>query len=316
MSDDAAATARAFPRLSALIERARYTGSVAPAIALIYPCDVYAIDAARQLVARRIARPLLVGPCAMIKRAAAMAEVVAADFEIIDVPGAPTASVLRAIELAQRGEVAAMIKGSLHTDELMSVFVSRQAGMRAGLRISHLALYDLPRYPKLLGLTDCAVNVSPALDAKREILGNAIQLLATLGVCSPKVAVLAAVQQVNPAIPSTLDAAALVELAHRNAWPGVEVAGPLGLDSALSKDAARMNQIDSSVCGDADVLLVPSLDAGNILYKSFKYVGGGESAGLVLGASVPLVVTSRSDSTLSRIASVALAVLAIRGRGE
>ncbi|WP_370590619.1 bifunctional enoyl-CoA hydratase/phosphate acetyltransferase [Xylophilus sp. ASV27] len=212
--------------------------------------------------------------------------------------------------LAREGALGALMKGSLHTDELMSAVVDKACGLRGDTRISHLFLFDLPRYPKLLGLADCVVNIAPPLAVKRDILGNAIGLLRALGVTHPKVGIVAAVETVNPAIPATVDAQALVEMARQGAWPGATVEGPFGFDNVISAEAAQIKKMASSVSGDADLLLVPDLNAGNMLYKSFTYIGGGECAGLVLGARVPIVLTSRADSLPSRIASVALAVLA------
>jgi len=203
------------------------------------------------------------------------------------------------------------MKGSLHTDELMSAVIHKSTGLRGTTRISHAFVFDLPRYPKLLALADCVVNITPHVPAKRDILTNAIGLLRRLGVVQPKVGIVAAVETVNPAIQATLDAKALVELAREHhVWGDAIVEGPLGFDNAVSAEAARIKGIESRVAGDADLLLVPELNAGNLLYKSFVYIGGGECAGLVLGARVPIVLTSRADSLLARIASVALATIA------
>ena len=213
--------------------------------------------------------------------------------------------------LAREGAVAALMKGSLHTDELMSAVVARDTGLRGERRISHAFVFDLPRYHKLIALADCVVNIAPNLATKRDILGNAAALLQrALGIERPKVGIVAAVETVNPQIPATLDAQALVEMARQGAWPGAIVEGPFGFDNAFSAEAARVKKIESEVAGDADLLLVPDLNAGNMLYKSFVYVGGGDCAGLVLGARVPVVLTSRADSLAARLASVALAVLA------
>lgn len=305
------ATTNAHPKLDALVDRARHAAAHSPGvIALVYPGDALAMSAARQIAQLGVARPLLVGPLEVIQRAAAAAQVDSRDFEIVDTPGEPIAAARRAIALAREAQVLALMKGSLHTDELMSAVVDRITGLRVHTRISHLFLFDLPRYPKLLGLTDCAVNIAPSLTTKRDILSNAIDLLKTLGIARPKVGILAAMETVNPAIQATVDAQALVALAQQDVWPGAQVEGPFGFDNAISADAARIKKMESSVSGDADLMLVPDLNAGNMLYKSFTYVGGGECAGLVLGARVPLVMTSRADSPLARIASVALAVLA------
>ena len=222
----------------------------------------------------------------------------------------PSDAALSAVKLARQGAVSALMKGSLHTDELMAAVVNKDAGLRGETRISHVFMFDLPRYPKLLALADCVVNIAPDLMTKRQILDNAIALLQKLGISAPKVAIVAALETVNAAIPATLDAQALVNMAREGAWPGAIVEGPCGFDNAISIQAARIKKIDSQVAGDVDLMLMPDLNAGNMLYKSFNYVGGGDSAGLVLGATVPIVLTSRSDSLQSRVASVAMAVLA------
>jgi phosphate acetyltransferase/phosphate butyryltransferase len=304
------ATTSAHPRLDALVDRARHAALTTPTIALVYPGDALAMDAARRIAALGVARPLLVGPREVIQRAAAAAQVNARDFEIVDTPGHPIEAVRRAISLAREGNVLALMKGSLHTDELMSAVVDRRTGMRGETRISHVSLFDLPRYPKLLALTDCAINIAPDLRTKCDILSNAVWLLKTLGITEPKAAIVAAVETVNPAIPATVDAKALVEMGRQGAWPGTIIEGPLGFDNAVSAVAARIKKIESQVSGDVDLLLMPDLNTGNVLYKSFSYIGGGDCASLVLGTRVPVVLTSRADSPLARIASVALAVLA------
>jgi phosphate acetyltransferase len=192
----------------------------------------------------------------------------------------------------------------------MSAVVDREAGLRGPRRVSHAFVFDLPRYGKLLALADCVVNIAPNLQTKRDILGNALDLLRQLGIAEPKVGIVAAVETINPAIPATVDAQALVQMAREGAWPGAIVEGPFGFDNAISAAAARVKKMDSRVAGEADLLLMPDLNAGNMLYKSFNYIGGGDCAGLVLGARVPIVLTSRADSLRARLASVALAVLA------
>jgi phosphate acetyltransferase len=299
------------PRLDDLVRRARERAAPAPQrIVLVYPCDSAAIGAAVRIADMALAAPVLVGPRHAIERAAHDAGLDITRFELVDTGDAPADAARRSVELAREGRVGALMKGSLHTDELMSAVVDRDAGLRGTRRISHLFLFDLPRYPKLLGLADCVVNISPDLKTKRDILGNAVDLMQALGIAQPKVGILAAVESVNPAIPATIDAQALVALANEGAWPGAQVEGPFGFDNAISAEAARIKKIASQVSGDADLLIVPDLNAGNMLYKSFNYIGGGDCAGLVLGARVPIVLTSRADSMLARIASVALAVLA------
>jgi phosphate acetyltransferase len=300
------------PRLAALVERAREHAAShgAARVGIVYPGDALALDAAARMLDAGIATPVLIGPRDVIARAAEAAGVDLSRFELIETADVPAEAALRATTLARSGDLQALMKGSLHTDELMSAIVDKATGLRGSTRISHAFLFDLPRYPKLLALADCVVNIAPDLKTKRDILGNAVRLLQTLGIAQPKVGIVAAVEVVNPAIPATLDAQALVELARAGEWPGAIVDGPFGFDNAISAEAARIKKIDSSVPGDADLLLMPDLNAGNMLYKSFNYIGGGDCAGLVLGAAVPVVLTSRADSLQSRIASVALAVLA------
>lgn len=303
--------AASYPRLEDLVRRARASAAAAPQrVALVYPCDKAAIEAAARIADEGLAQPVLVGPREAIAMAAQAAGLDIARFEIVATDVAPAAAARCATALARAGEVSVLMKGALHTDELMSAVVDRDTGLRGARRISHLFLFDLPRYPKLLGLADCVVNIAPDLKTKRDILGNAVELLQTLGVARPKVGILAAVESVNPTIPATMDAQALVGMARQGEWPGALVEGPFGFDNAISAEAARIKKMDSQVSGDADLLLVPDLNAGNMLYKSFNYIGGGECAGLVLGARVPIVLTSRADSLLARISSVALAVLA------
>ena len=301
----------AHPRLQALMARAiAQAGNSPDALGLVYPCDALALDAARRIQDSGMARPLLIGPASLIAAAADAAQVDVRDFELIDSGSAAPDAALRACTLARSGDVRALMKGSLHTDELMAAVVNKDTGLRGSSRISHAFVFDLPRYHKLLALADCVVNIAPDLKTKKDIVGNAVALLHKLGIAQPKVGIVAAVEVVNPSIPATLDAQALVDMARAGAWPGAIVEGPFGFDNAFSAEAARIKKIESQVAGDADLLLMPDLNAGNMLYKSFNYVGGGDCAGLVLGARVPIVLTSRADSLQSRMASVALAVLA------
>jgi phosphate acetyltransferase len=299
------------PRLHALMARASaQAGSNPAALGVVYPCDALALDAARRIQDSGMARPVLIGPLALIAAAADAAQVDVRDFEVIDSGSSAPDAALRACALARSKDLRALMNGALHTDELMAAVVNKAHGLRGSSRISHAFVFDLPRYHKLLALADCVVNIAPDLKTKKDILGNALGLLHALGIAQPKVGIVAAVEVVNPAIPATLDAQALVDMAHAGAWPGAMVEGPFGFDNAFSAEAARIKKIDSQVAGDADLLLMPDLNAGNMLYKSFNYVGGGDCAGLVLGAQVPIVLTSRADSLQSRMASVALAVLA------
>jgi len=308
-----AAPPASHPRLAALVERARQrAGAAQPTIGLVHPGDALAMEAASRIAAAGIARPVLVGERATIERAADAAQVDAGRFEIVDTPASPPEAAARAVALARDGVLGALMKGSLHTDELMSAVVRRDAGLRTDTRISHAFVFDLPRYPKLLALADCVVNIAPDLKTKRDILGSSVRLLQrALEIARPKVGIVAAVETVNPAIPATLDAQALVQMAREGHFHGALVEGPFGFDNAFSAEAARIKRIDSQVAGDADLLLMPDLNASNMLYKSFIYVGGGDCAGVVQGARVPVVITSRADSVASRIASVALAMLAM-----
>ena len=299
------------PRLQALMARATVQAGTSPgALGLVYPCDALALDAARRIQDSGMARPVLIGPAALIGAAADAAQVDVRDFELIDSGTMAPDAALRACAMARSRDVRALMKGSLHTDELMAAVVNKDTGLRGSSRISHAFVFDLPRYHKLLALADCVVNIAPDLKTKKDILGNALGLLQKLGIAQPKVGIVAAVEVVNPSIPATLDAQALVDLAHAGAWPDAIVEGPFGFDNAFSAEAARIKKIESRVAGDADLFIMPDLNAGNMLYKSFNYVGGGDCAGLVLGAQVPIVLTSRADSLQSRMASVALAVLA------
>ena len=301
------------PRLTGLVARAQERARHGvPALALVHPGDALALQAAAAIRQAGIARPLLVGHHDEIQRAADLAAVDLRDFEIVATETGGPAAAQRAVALAREGAVTMLMKGSLHTDELMSAVVSKADGLRGEGRITHAFVFDLPRYHKLLALADCVVNIAPDLKTKQHIVGNAVRLLQALGIAEPKVAVVAAVESVNPAIPATLDAQALVQASQAGQWPGANVEGPFGFDNAFSAEAARIKKINSSVAGDADLMIMPELNAGNMLYKSFVYVGGGDCAGLVLGAKVPIVLTSRADSAMARLASVALGVLTVR----
>jgi phosphate acetyltransferase/phosphate butyryltransferase len=299
------------PRLARLVEAARQRAlDHRPAVGVVHPCDAPAMEAALRVTEAGIARPVLIGPRTAMQQAADAAHVDLDAFDVIatEQPDGK-ASAARAVRAVHDGVVGSLMKGSLHTDELMSAVVQREGGLRGARRISHVFLFDLPRYPKLLALADCVVNITPDLKTKRDILANALDLLRALGVMRPKVAAVAAIETVNPQITATTDAKALVDEAAHGAFGPVLMEGPFGFDNAISAEAARIKRMDSQVAGDADLMLMPDLNAGNMLYKSFNYIGGGDSAGLVLGAQVPIVLTSRADSQAARLASVALAVL-------
>jgi phosphate acetyltransferase/phosphate butyryltransferase len=278
---------------------------------VVYPGNALAMQAAFEARALGIIEPVMIGPRPIIDAAASDAHCSLDGVRIIEAEGVE-GSAQAAVAAVHSGQVRALMKGSLHTDELMAPVVKRGEGLRGNTRISHLFVFDLPRYHKLLGLADAVVNIHPAFAAKQDIVTNAIQALGKLGVHQPKVAVVTAVESVNPAIPATLDAQALVELHVQGQWPQARLEGPFGFDNAISLEAAKIKGMQSEVAGDPDLLIAPDLNAGNMLYKSFIYIGGGECAGVVLGATVPIVLTSRSDSPLARLASIAMAALLVR----
>jgi phosphate acetyltransferase len=294
----------------ALVRRDRYEHFVNEArtlpvlkAAIVHPCSPDAI-----LRNEGLLEPLLVGPETKI-RAAAEEAGVSLDGIPIEAVEHSHAAAARAVELAAGGRVATLMKGSLHTDELLGAVVAENSGLRTDRRVSHVYAMSVPAYSKPLVVTDAAINIQPTLDHKRDICQNAVDLLHTLGVVEPLVAVLTAVETVNPRMPSTLDAAALTVMAARGQITGARVDGPLAFDNAINSDAARTKGIISPVAGQADILLVPDLEAGNMLAKQLIYFGGADAAGLVLGARAPIILTSRADSLRTRIASAALAKL-------
>ncbi|PZU91219.1 MAG: enoyl-CoA hydratase [Chelatococcus sp.] len=282
-------------------------------VAIVHPCSPEAILAAVEIRDEGLLEPLLVGPEAKIRAAAEQAGV-SLDGIPIEAVEHSHAAACRAVELAVCGKVAALMKGSLHTDELLGAVVAPGSGLRTDRRISHVYAMDVPAYAKPLVVTDAAINIQPTLDQKRDICQNAIDMLHTLGIAQPLVAVLAAVETVNAKMPSTLDAAALTVMAARGQIRGALVDGPLAFDNAISVEAAHTKGIVSPVAGQADILLVPDLEAGNMLAKQLIYFGGADAAGLVLGARVPIILTSRSDSLRTRVASAALAKLVASAR--
>ena len=295
-----------YRRYQGLIARA--TSKPAVRTAIVWPCDEVSLGGAMQAFKDKLIVPVLVGSEPKIRAVAKTLELDLGGVRIIDVSESRPAAV-KAVELARQGEVEMLMKGSLHTDELMSAVVSREGGMRTGRRISHLFALDVPMYHKTLFVTDAAINIQPDLETKIDILQNAIDAMLTLEVANPKVAILSAVESVNPAIPSTLDAAALCKMVDRGQITGAIVDGPLAFDNAISSDAAKIKKIKSRVAGDVDLLMVPNLEAGNILFKQLQYLAGALAAGVVVGAKVPIVLTSRADGELARMASCALGVL-------
>jgi len=267
------------------------------------------LDAARL----RLIQPILVGPAAKIGAVAKECGLSIDGVRIVDVPHSHAAAI-RAVELVRAGEAEVLMKGSLHTDELMSAVVSKELGLRTGRRISHVFLMDVPTYPKVLIITDGAINIAPTLEDKVDIVQNAIDLARSLDVALPKVAILSAVETVTSKIPSTIDAAALCKMAERGQITGGLLDGPLAFDNAISREAAKTKGIRSEVAGDPDILLAPDLEAGNGLAKQLSFLANADSAGLVLGARVPIILTSRADSVRSRTASCGVALRMVHAR--
>jgi phosphate acetyltransferase/phosphate butyryltransferase len=296
-------TADGLPRL---LQHVRPLGPIR--VAVVHPCDALSLGGALDAQAAGLIEPLLVAPRAKLEAVAAAAGLDLGGIAIEDVPHSHAAAA-RAAELAGQGEVQALMKGSLHTDELVSAVLAASAGLRTKRRLSHCFVMQTPAYPRPFIITDAAINIAPTLEHKADIVRNAITLAHAIGVAEPRVAILAAVETVNPAMPATLDAAALCKMAERGQIAGAVLDGPLAFDNAVSAAAARTKGIASPVAGQADVLVVPDLESGNMLAKQLEYMGDAATAGVVLGAKVPIVLTSRADSRETRIASCAIAVL-------
>ena len=281
--------------------------------AVVHPCEESALAGAIEAANLGIIVPILVGPHDKIEAIAIAAGIDISRFQIVDAPHS-NASAVKAVELVRTAQAELLMKGSLHTDELMAAVVSREGGLRTGRRISHVFVMDIPTYHKVLIITDGAINISPTLEDKVDICQNATDLAISLAMNKPKVAILAAVETVNSKMPATIDAAALCKMAERGQITGAILDGPLAFDNAISKEAARTKGIHSEVAGDPDILLAPDLESGNILAKQLSFLAKADSAGLVLGARVPIILTSRADSVRSRIASCAVAMLAAHAR--
>ncbi|MFW6278078.1 MAG: bifunctional enoyl-CoA hydratase/phosphate acetyltransferase [Halorhodospira sp.] len=287
----------------------RMADDLAPmSVAVVHPVDALALRGAMQAAEHELMCLTLVGPEHKIRAAADEASIDLGRTSIIDVEHSHEAAEV-AVGLARRGEVEGLMKGSLHTDELMGAVVSLQVGLRTERRISHVYAMDVPTYPRPLLISDAAINIAPDLACKRDICQNAIELGHALGVEEPKVAVLSATESVNPDIPSTLDAAALCKMADRGQITGGLLDGPLAFDNAISESAAQTKQIRSRVAGNPDVLIAPDLESGNMMAKQLYYLADAEAAGIVLGARVPIVLTSRADDVMARLASCAIALL-------
>src|ERR1700704_48252 len=294
-----------------LLEKCESLEPVPTAVA--HPCEVTALFGAVEAANLGLIVPILVGPRDKIMSTALGAEIDLSNFQIVDVPHSH-ASAAKAVELLREAKADLLMKGSLHTDELMAAVVARDGGLRTARRISHAFVMDVPTYHKVLIVTDGAINIAPTLEDKVDICQNAIDLAIALGLAKPKAPSLAACEIVATKLPATIDAAALCKMAERGQITGALLDGPLAFDNAISKQAAETKDIHSDVAGDPDILVAPDLEAGNILAKQLSFLAHADTAGLVLGARVPIILTSRADSVRSRIASCAVAVLAAHAR--
>jgi len=283
--------------------------------AVAHPCEHTALAGAVEAGERGLIVPILVGPEAKIRETAKAHRIQLGRLQIVDAPHSHAAAA-KAVELVRQGRAELLMKGSLHSDELLGAVVARETGLRTGRRISHVFLMDVPTYHKVLVVTDAAITIAPTLEDKVDICQNAIDLAVSLGVKKPKVAILAAVETVNSKMQATLDAAALCKMAQRGQITGGLLDGPLAFDNAISSEAARIKGIESEVAGDPDILLVPDLESGNMLAKQLSFLANADSAGLVLGARVPIILTSRADSVRSRLASCAVALLTAHARRQ
>jgi len=302
---------QAHSKYEALLERCH--GLTPAPAAVAYPCDEVSLAAAVEAAAAGLIVPVLVGPPRRISEAAARHRFDIGRFRIVEAADDREAAA-RAVELVRKGEAEILIKGALHTDLLMHEVVQAQTGLRTARRISHAYLLDVPTYHKALILTDCAINIYPTLEDKVSICQNAIDLAHALGLVRPKVAILSAVETVNPKITATTEAAALCKMADRDQITGGLLDGPLAMDNAISKTAAEIKHIRSEVAGDADILVVPDLEAGNMLAKQLALMAHADAAGIVLGARVPIVLTSRADNVRTRLASCAVGLLLAHAR--
>ena len=280
---------------------------------VVHPCSREALEGALDAARLGLIEAILIGPEGKIRKLAGDCQFDLTGLQIVDAPHSHAAAA-KAVEMVRAGELDALMKGSLHNDELLCPVVNSQTGLRTERRISHVFVLDVPRYPKPLLITDAAINIAPDFDAKVDIVQNAIDLAQALGIARPKVAILSAVETVSPKLRSSMDAAALSKMADRGQITGGLVDGPLAFDNAVSLAAAQTKGIASEVAGEADILVVPDLESGNMLVKQLDYLGGAQAAGMVMGARVPIVLTSRADSAHERIASCAIALLLIHHR--
>jgi phosphate acetyltransferase len=289
-----------------LIARARELAP--PATIVAYPCEETALRGPLEAAEAGIIVPILVGPTAEISAVARRHSIDIRRYEIVDAPDSGTAAA-KAVSLIHEGKGELLMKGSLHTDELMREVASSKTGLRTARRISHVFIMDVPQHPETLFITDAAINIFPDLDAKRDIVQNAVDLFTQVGLGTPRVAILSAVETVTAKIPSTIEAAALCKMADRGQITGAILDGPLAFDNAVSPQAAKIKGIKSEVAGRAQILVVPDLEAGNMLAKNLSFLAKADTAGIVLGARVPIVLTSRADTVRARMASSAAAAL-------
>jgi phosphate acetyltransferase len=289
-----------------LIARAKQVPAAITVVA--HPCDETSLRGAVEAAEAGIIVPILVGPAEKIAAVAQRHGLDISRFEVVDAPHSDAAAA-KAVQLIREGKGELLMKGSLHTDELMRAVASSQTGLRTARRISHVFIMDVPTYPETLFITDAAINIFPDLEAKRDIVQNAIDLFTQVGLGTPRVAILSAVETVTPKIPSTIDAAALCKMAERGQITGGILDGPLAFDNAIDPQAAEIKGIKSAVAGHAQILVVPDLEAGNMLAKNLTFLARADAAGIVLGARVPIILTSRADSVRARMASCAAAVL-------
>jgi phosphate acetyltransferase len=295
------------PYLAKIIDTALALGPAR--IAVAYPCSATSIEAAATAQHMGLVQAIMVGPRRRIESIAQDNGLDLSRMEFVETADDPVAAARASVQLCQEERAQGIMKGSLHTDELLGVAVGKDSGLRTGRRMSHAFVFDLPNYPQPLLMADCVVNINPGLMEKRDIMQNAIDLAHALDIARPYVAVLSAVETINPAIPGTIDAAALSKMAERGQITGAQVDGPLSFDVAISIEAASIKGIDLANKTRPDILIVPNPEAGNMLYKQLVYLAGGECAGIVLGTRVPIILTSRADSPESRVASCALAVV-------
>jgi phosphate acetyltransferase len=300
-------------KYQALLDAAKELEPVVTAVA--HPCDESSLSGAMGAAKLGLIRPILVGPKAKIEAVAKQFKIDISGCEIVDAPHSHGAAE-KAVQLVAQGKAEALMKGSLHTDELMAAVVRRDTGLRTARRISHCFVLDIPTYKEALIISDAAINIAPTLEDKVAIVQNAIDLAHALRVREVRVAILSAMETVNPKVPSTVEAAALCKMADRGQITGAVLDGPLALDNAISLEAAAIKKIDSPFAGRANVLIVPDLEAGNMLAKSLTFLANADCAGIVLGAKVPIILTSRADSVISRLASCAVAVMVAQARRE